>query len=154
MKLLPKSSAALSRGVRRAVRAFTIVEILVVLAIIGLLVGLAINNADSIFGGAQVKTARIFVRDSLKLSLVRYKIDVGDFPSTAEGLNALIAAPASKAERWKGPYIEAPGGKVPLDPWGEAYQYRFPGTRNKSSYDLYSKGEDHNDGTEDDIGNW
>lgn len=134
--------------------AFTLLEILVTLAIIGLLAGLAISNSDKIFGQSQEAVARIFVRDSLKTSLTRYRIDLGDYPSTAEGLNALMSAPAARAERWRGPYAEAPGGKLPLDPWGEAYRYRYPGVKNKGGYDLYSSGPDKAEGTEDDIGNW
>jgi general secretion pathway protein G len=135
-------------------KAFTLLEILVTLAIIGLLAGLAISNSDKIFGQSQETVARIFVRDSLKTSLVRYKIDLGDYPSTAEGIAALITAPSGKAERWRGPYIEAAGGRAPADPWGEAYRYRYPGTKNKGGYDLYSVGPDKADGSEDDIGNW
>ena len=134
--------------------AFTLLEILVTLAIIGLLAGLAISNSDKIFGQSQEAVAKIFVRDSLKTSLTRYRIDLGDYPSTSEGLGALLAAPSNKAERWRGPYAETPGGKLPVDPWGEAYRYRYPGTKSKGSYDLYSVGPDHADGTEDDIGNW
>ena|SRR5258708_2053633 len=134
--------------------AFTLLEILVVLAIIGLLAGLAISNSDKIFGRSQEAVAKVFVRDSLKTSLVRYRIDLGDYPSTAEGMQALLAAPAGKAERWHGPYIDAPGGRVPVDPWGEPYQYRYPGVKNKEAYDLFSKGPDKTEGTEDDIGNW
>jgi general secretion pathway protein G len=134
--------------------AFTLLEILVALAIVGLLAGLAISNSDKIFGQSQEAVARVFVRDSLKTSLVRYRIDLGDYPSTNEGLAALLTAPAGKAERWRGPYIEAPGNRVPTDPWGEAYRYRFPGTKNQGGYDLYSVGADKVDGTEDDIGNW
>lgn len=134
--------------------AFTLLEILVVLAIIGLLAGLAITNSDKIFGQSQEAVAKIFVRDSLKTSLVRYRIDLGDYPSTAEGMAALLTAPAGKAEHWRGPYIEAPGSRAPADPWGEAYQYRYPGVKNKGGYDLFSKGPDKTEGTEDDIGNW
>ncbi len=134
--------------------AFTLLEILVTLAIIGLLAGLAISNSDKIFGQSQEAVAKIFVRDALKTSLTRYRIDVGDYPSTTEGLAALLAAPANKSERWRGPYAESPGGKLPLDPWGEPYRYRYPGTKNKGGYDLYSAGVDKADGTEDDIGNW
>jgi general secretion pathway protein G len=138
----------------RARSAFTLLEILVVLAIIGLLAGLAVSNSDKIFGHSQEAVARIFVRDSLKTSLVRYRIDLSDYPSTAEGIQALLVAPANKADRWRGPYIDTPGNKAPLDPWGEPYQYRYPGTKNKGGYDLYSKGPDRVDGTDDDIGNW
>ena len=131
---------------------FTLLEILVVLAIIGLLAGLAITNVDKIFGGAQGSTARLQVRDSMRTSLTSYRIAMGDYPSTAEGLNALITAPGSKADRWHGPYLEP--AKIPLDPWGEPLQYAYPGTKNKSGYDLWSKGPDKQSGTEDDIGNW
>lgn len=135
-------------------RGFTLLEILVVLAIIGLLVGLAVKNVDKIFGDSQGSVARIFVNDTLKTSLVRYRIDLGDYPSTAEGLNALVTATSGKADKWKGPYIEAKGGKLPTDPWGEPYGYRYPGVRNKGSYDVFSKGPDKAEGNEDDIGNW
>ncbi len=137
-----------------SLKAFTLLEILVALAIIGLLAGLAISNSDRIFGQSQEAVARIFVRDSLKTSLVRYKIDVGDYPSTAEGLAPLTAAPANKADRWRGPYVDTPGGRIPADPWGEPYRYRFPGMRNPGGYDLYSLGPDKAEGTSDDIGNW
>jgi general secretion pathway protein G len=153
MHLSPHPSA---RGVRapcrrrsRRRRGFTLLEILVVLAIIGLLAGLAITNVDKIFGSAQVGTVQIFVKESMKTSLTSYRIHMGDYPPNLE---ALVTAPANKADRWFGPYIE--GGKVPLDPWGEPYQYAFPGTRNRGSYDLWSKGPDKQSGTPDDIGNW
>ena len=133
-------------------RGFTMMELLVVLAILGLLAGLAISKVDNIFGGAQASTAQLFVKESMKTTLFTYRMTMGDYPSTADGLQALIAAPASKADRWRGPYIR--GNKVPLDPWGEPYQYRSPGTKNKGGYDLYSKGPDKVDGNEDDIGNW
>ena len=136
------------------VSAFTLLEILVVLAIVGLLAGLAITNSDKIFGQGQEAVAKIFVRDSLKTSLVRYRIDLGDYPSTAEGMQALLAAPAGKGDRWRGPYIDSPGNRTPVDPWGEPYQYRYPGAKNKGGYDLFSKGPDKTEGTEDDIGNW
>jgi general secretion pathway protein G len=137
-----------------SVRAFTLVEILVVVAIIGLLAGLMFTNIDTIFGRSQDVVARIFVRDTFKTALVRYKIDVGDFPSTAEGLAALLTAPANGATSWHGPYAEVPGGQLPPDPWGQPYQYRYPGTHNKGSYDLFSNGPDKTEGTADDIGNW
>lgn len=145
---LPRSSRR-----RASASGFTLLEILVVLAILGLLVGLAVSNTDKIFGQSQETVARIFVRDSLKSSLVQYRIHNGDYPSTAEGLSALVTQPNGR-ERWKGPYVEVSGGKIPLDPWGEEYIYRYPGTQNKGSYDLFSKGADKTQDTADDIGNW
>jgi general secretion pathway protein G len=135
-------------------RAFTLLEILVVLAIIGLLVGLVVSNTDRIFGQSQEAVARIFVRDSLKTPLVRYRIDLGDYPSTNEGLAALISPPTTGADRWRGPYMDVTGGKLPVDPWGQPYEYRYPGVKNPGGYDLYSKGPDKTADTADDIGNW
>ncbi len=150
---LPDQRLTLRLARHRAARdGFTLLEILVVLAIIGLLAGLAITNVDKIFGGAQQSTVQLFVRESMKTSLTTYRIHMGDYPASAEGLQALVTRPAAKSDRWFGPYID--GGKIPLDPWGEPYQYAYPGTRNKSSYDLWSKGPDRQTGTEDDIGNW
>ncbi len=142
------------RSARATRRGFTLVEIIIVLAIIGMIAGLAVSRVEGIFGGSQTSIAKIFVNDSLKTSFVRYLIDIGDYPSTAEGLEALVTAPSSRADRWKGPYIDAKGGKLPLDPWGEPYGYRYPGTQNKGGYDVFSKGPDKAEGTEDDIGNW
>lgn len=147
-----KRSASVS--LRRGSRGFTIVEILVVLAIIGLLVGLVVTNADKVLGSSSEKVAKIFVGDSLKTPLVRYRIDLGDYPSTAEGLAALVAAPSSVAEKWKGPYLDVSGGKMPTDPWGQPYEYRYPGVKNVGGYDVYSKGPDKAADTADDIGNW
>lgn len=140
------------RGVE-ARRAFTLLELMVVLAILGLLATLAISNLDNIFGDARLKTTRLFVKQSVKLPLRSYQVAMGDYPSTAEGLQALITAPSSKADRWGGPYLDT-DGKVPLDAWDEPYQYRYPGVKNKNSYDIWSKGADKIDGTADDIGNW
>lgn len=135
-------------------RGFTLLEILVVLAIIGLLVGLVVSNTDKIFGQSQEAVARIFVRDSLKTPLVRYRIDVGDYPSTAEGLAALITAPHGAVGGWRGPYLDVSGGKLPVDPWGQPYVYRYPATKNPGGFDVYSAGPDKTADTADDIGNW
>lgn len=140
------------RPARALIRAFTLLEIMIALAILGLLVGLAVSNLDTIFGGAQVSTAKLFVNESIKLPLTSYRIQMGDYPSTAEGLQALVTAPANRADQWHGPYLA--DGKLPADPWGEAYVYRYPGTHNKAGYDVFSKGPDKTEGTKDDIGNW
>ena len=133
-------------------RAFTLLEIIVVLAIIGLLVGVLVVNVGGDLDRGQEDTTRIFVQQTMRLPLTKYRVDMGTYPSTAEGLQALITPPASRADRWRGPYTA--DGKIPLDPWGEPYQYRYPGTRNKTDYDLFSKGLDRQPDTQDDIGNW
>lgn len=142
------------RGLRASRQAFTLLEILVVLAIIGLLVGLAVTNVEGILGGNRVKVTEMFVQTTMKTPITAYRLDMGDYPSTAEGLQVLLTAPSNRADRWHGPYLEMKGGKLPLDPWGEPYQYRYPGVKNKLGYDLWSKGNDRTDGTADDIGNW
>jgi general secretion pathway protein G len=137
---------------RRAARAFTLLEILIALAILGLLVGLAVTNLDKIFGNSQESVVKVFVQESIKIPLNTYRINMGSFPSTSEGLQALVTPPASNADNWRGPYIA--DGKLPNDPWGEPYQYAYPGTHNKNGYDIWSKGPDKQSGTGDDIGNW
>jgi len=128
-------------------RAFSLIEMLIVLAIIGMIVGLIVGNFSGIFAGNQEDAARSFVENSLEAPLLQYKIHMGSFPAN---LDALMNAPGGeKSNRWKGPYIK----KEPEDPWGNPYQYRYPGTKNPGSYDLYSLGPDGNP-SEDDIGNW
>lgn len=127
-------------------------ELLVVLAILGLLAGLAIGQVGKIHEEASITTAKLFVKDSAKTPLFAYRMSMHEYPSTAEGLQALHAPPPSKAGTWRGPYGD--GAKPPLDPWNEPYQYVYPGHKNKGSYDLWSKGPDKQSGTADDIGNW
>jgi general secretion pathway protein G len=135
----------------RATRAFTLLEIIVVIGIMSILATLVITNLTKTLETSRTSVAKLFVTESMKTALTTYKIQMGDFPTSEQGLAALATAPAANADRWQGPYIE---GKMPMDPWGRAYQYRYPGTRNKGSYDLWSMGADGVDGTDDDIGNW
>jgi general secretion pathway protein G len=83
-------------------------------------------------------------------SLRAYKVAFGRYPTTADGLRALVEKPANDAARWKGPYMKS----IPLDPWGHEFQYACPGTHNVRSYDLYSFGPDGQPGSGDDIVNW
>ena len=131
---------------------FSLLEILIAIALVALLASVALNQLTGIFGDNQEEAARLFVTSNSELALTRYRLDVGNFPSTEQGLSALLKAPAGKEQRWKGPYIK----EEPVDPWGQPYQYRFPGSRNVSgsrSFDIWSLGAD---GVEsgDDIGNW
>ena len=85
---------------------------------------------------------------------MKYRLDLGSYPSNEQGLFALKAPPADKAlaAKWQGPYLDT--SKELRDPWKRPYHYRFPGLHNPDSYDLWSSGPDGKSGTTDDIGNW
>lgn len=136
---------------RRA--AFTLFEILIVIALIALLSGVAITNVGKIFGGSQEQIADLFVNDSMKAPLTSFRIHMGSYPTTDQGIQALLTSPDGNSGRWKGPYIDSKGGALPVDPWGTPYKYRYPGTKNPDGYDLYSLGPDRQESA-DDIGNW
>ncbi len=105
---------------RAKVAGFTLVELLVVLAILTLLVGLVGPRMLNQLGGAKSKTAGVQISD-LEKSLELFKLSVGRFPTDEEGLEALVKKPAS-ANGWDGPYLK--GGTVPLDPWNNPYKYK------------------------------
>jgi general secretion pathway protein G len=115
---------------------FTLLELLVVLAILGLLIGLVAPRALNLLGSSKEKIAHIDL-ERLAGNLDIYKLDVGAYPSTDQGLKALIARPQG-AERWNGPYIKS--DKLPEDPWGHPFVYRYPSQRPGHEYDLYSLG--------------
>ena len=129
---------------------FSLMELLVALVILALIVGLVAPQLIGYLGRAKGQTADVQIKN-LETSLSLYLVDMGGYPSASEGLEALAKSPAGSA-KWRGPYIE--GGKIPLDPWGEPYQYASPGSKNKGGYDLWSKGPDKQSGSADDIGNW
>jgi general secretion pathway protein G len=131
---------------------FTLIEVLVVISIIVLLAGLTIGKMTNIFSESQTKVAGLFVNQTIKTPLFAYRMSMGNYPTTEEGLQALVTAPGNKADRWRGPYID--GNTVPKDPWGEPYMYKNPGTHNKDGYDVWSKGPHSTDGADDNIGNW
>jgi len=133
--------------------AFTLIEILIALAILGMLVAVSVTKLTNILGRSSANVASLFVNQELKTPLTTYRIDMGDYPSTDQGLAALYVAPANAADRWHGPYAEG-NGKLPDDPWGRPYHYVYPGVHNKGGYDLWSSGPDGVDGNDDDIKNW
>jgi len=129
---------------------FSLVEMLIVIALIAIVGTLLIGRIGNLFGGAQEDVAKQFVENALKAPLLKYRIDTGSYPTANDGgLMALLNAPAGKQEKWKGPYVE----KIPDDPWGNPYQYKYPGAKNPDGYDLWSKGPDP-DSDADNIGNW
>ncbi len=117
-------------------RGFTLLELLVVLAILGMLIGLVAPAIMRQFASAKEKIAHQSV-ERLATVLDMYKLDVGTYPTTDQGLQALIAKPVG-VERWNGPYLK--GGTLPEDPWGRAFVYHNPSQRPGHDFDLYSLG--------------
>ena len=115
---------------------FTLLEILVVIAILGLLIGLVAPAVLRQLGGARVYIAKQSI-ERLGAILDLYKLDVGSYPSTEQGLAALSVQPTG-APNWNGPYIK--GETVPLDAWNHPYTYRSPSQRSGHDYDLCSPG--------------
>ena len=130
---------------------FSLIELLVVLAILGLLIGLVAPPIIRYFGRAKSDVAKVQLHD-LETALDLYRLDLGRYPTQSEGLAALGEKPAG-LERWQGPYLKQ--GAVPNDPWGHPYHYRIPGEH--GDYDLYSLGADDapgGTGENQDITNW
>lgn len=131
-------------------RGFTLLELLVVMVIIGLLAGYVGPKYFAQIGKSEVKAARAQI-DALEKALDQYRLDVGHYPSSENGLAALMKRPPSE-NRWQGPYLRK---EVPADPWGQPYQYVQPGEHGE--FDLFSLGKDGKPGGEGesaDIGNW
>jgi len=130
---------------------FTLIELLVVLTILGLLAGLAGPRVISYLGGARTDTAQLQIEE-FGAGLDLFHLEVGRYPTTEEGLAALTGEP-SGARGWNGPYLRK--RDIPMDPWGNEYRYRYPGTN--GDYDLYSLGRDGTEGGEgedSDIVSW
>ncbi|MEW5769466.1 MAG: type II secretion system major pseudopilin GspG [Pseudomonadota bacterium] len=119
----------------RAQSGFTLLELLVVLVIIGLLVGIVGPRFFNKLGTSEVKVAKAQLK-ALEDALDQYRLDVGHYPTTEQGIAALDAQPAGET-RWQGPYLRK---AVPNDPWGNPYQYQSPGSHGE--YDLSSLGKD------------
>ncbi len=133
-----------SRTGSRRHRGFTLIELLVVLAILTMLAGLVGPRVLGLLGGAKAKTAGVQISD-LEKSLELFNLDVGRFPTTEEGLDALVRKPGS-ASTWNGPYLK--GGSVPMDPWGRPYKYANPGPN--GGIEILSLGEDGSAGGDGD----
>jgi general secretion pathway protein G len=139
------------RSTRRGEHGFTLVEILVVITIIGLIMALVGPRVLNYLSEAKAKAARIQI-ESFASTLDLFYLDTGRYPSTSEGLGALMERPGN-IQGWNGPYLK--GGTVPNDPWGHAYVYRGPGEH--GAYDIVSYGSDGQEGgtgTAADVTSW
>lgn len=149
-----------ARGLRAGARSlersggFTLIEIMVVVIIIGLLAAVIVPQVISKVDEARVTKAKQDIQ-SLETALTMFRLDNSKYPTTDQGLNALVQQPTDPSIRhWRpGGYLQ----RVTKDPWGNPYQYAYPGTHGKGEYDLYSFGADGapgGEGNDADIGNW
>ena len=143
-------TCTIARTVSVAQTGFTLLELLVVVAIIGLLAGYVAPRYFSQLGKSEAGVARAQI-DALEKALDQYRLDTGRYPTTEQGLNALVVKPANEP-KWNGPYLRK---GLPADPWGNAYLYKIPGQRNE--FDIVSYGKDGQPGGAGDaadIGNY
>lgn len=146
------SPVALPHCNRAARRGFTVMEIIIVIGLLAVLVGVLIGNLQGSSQAGRVETVKLYF-NTADAALAAYQLNVGRFPTTEQGLMALRQAPAGlPAGAWRGPYLKSD----PVDPWGNAFRYRYPGTHNTGAYDIWSVGPNGIDesGEGDDIVNW
>lgn len=127
-------------------RAFTLIELLLVLVILGVLAGIVVPKFVG-RGEQSKKTAAETQIKGIEEGIEQFQLDNDRYP-TQEGIRALVDSPAG-CPKWHQFY-----NKMPMDPWGHEYIYRIPGQHNPKGFDVYSMGPDQQDGTADDIGNW
>lgn len=138
------------RNVCHPRRGFTLIELLLVLAILGVMLAMVVPNLMGRQEHANADVTRGSIA-GIEQAIKMYQLDhQGLVPSSREGLAALIEPASQRDKRWRGPYLP----KVPLDAWGTAFEYQFPGKHNAKSFDIVSAGPDRQHGTPDDIGNW
>lgn len=138
----------------RREKGFTLIELMAVLVIVGLLATFVGMNVAKRVEEAKVKTTTVQI-NQLSANLEAFKMDNGFYPSTEQGVDALVSEPTFG----RIPKHYPAGGYlnkkvIPKDPWDNPYNYREPGTHNPDSFDLFSNGPDGQEGTEDDITNW
>lgn len=130
-------------------KALSAVEIAIFFSIAAILAVFFYVNYFSVIEFSRLQRAKTCVYEYLPAALETYKIDMGDYPSNAQGLEALFEAPVGLEDKWKGPYAT----NNMSDPWGSDYKYRYPSLRGDAAYDLWSFGPDKKEGTSDDISN-
>jgi general secretion pathway protein G len=137
---------------KHTTHAFTLIEIMVVVVILGVLAATVIPQFIGTTHEAKVSAAKGHVAE-LESALERFYVHMDRYPTTEEGLKVLVEPPNGDEKKWRGPYVK----QVRNDPWGNPYQYRCPGLHHTSSFDLWSRGADGADGGEGsaaDVGNW
>ncbi|HAB19353.1 MAG TPA: type II secretion system protein GspG [Verrucomicrobiales bacterium] len=125
---------------------------MVVVIVLAVLAATIIPQFIGMTTDAKISAAKANISE-LESALERFFVQMDRYPTTAEGLQVLVEAPASDAKNWRGPYVK----QVRLDPWNHPYQYKRPGTHHPNSFDLWSRGADDAEGGEGpaaDIGNW
>ena len=130
---------------------FSLIEIMLVVIIIGVLAAMVVPNVTGRSDQARMTAARTDIESNLTTAIDLYHMDTGQFPTSDQGLKALLSAPSAVSSQWNGPYLKK--RKLPRDPWGHDYVYVFPGKHNKDTYDLSSPGPDGIE-SKDDVTNW
>jgi len=139
----PRRSGTYSRS-----SGFTLLELLLVIVIIGVLAATVVPSLVGRSQEARVAAARQDIRGALGVALDLYEQDTGGYPTTEQGLEALVSEPPA-VQNWHGPYIKS--AAEPVDPWGNRYRYAFPSSAVPTLYELTSAGPDGEFGTDDDI---
>ena len=137
----------------RRVEGFSLVELVMVIVILGILAAIVVPKLAGRSEDARISAAKQQLA-TFRSVLGNYEMDTGRYPTTDQGLKALVTNPgieASSTRKWKGPYLDVQNAEVPKDPWGHDYIYLFPGQKNASGYDLFSLGPDGTGGNEDDV---
>jgi len=147
-----KTRCAEHRRLPRRQLAFTLIEIMVVVVILGVLAALIIPQFMGTTQDAKISAAKATVAE-LENAVERFYIHLDRYPTAEEGLKVLVEAPAGDEKKWRGPYIKM----LRPDPWGNAYEYRAPGIHHPTSFDIWSQGPVAKDGAQSEtsvIGNW
>jgi general secretion pathway protein G len=134
---------------QKSTRAFTLVEIMVVVIILGILAATIIPQFIGTTYDAKVSATKAHIAE-LESAVERFYVHMDRYPTMEEGLKVLVEAPADAENKWRGPYIN----QLRSDPWGHPYQYNIPGTHHPTRFDILSKGPDSGEGKGTEIGNW